>query len=356
VSDSTGLSVMIPTWRPDPRYLEAAVESVLAQLSPAQAVQVELVDDGSPDFDVEAFARRFGPGRVDWHRNGRRRGLAGNWNACVARARYPWVHLLHQDDFLLDGFYEAILYGIKRAPHAAAAFTASHFVDSKGAGWAPRLIPMSQPGILTDWLEHVFVNLSIQCSAMVVRGDVYKELGGFQADLPYTLDWEMWKRIAVRYPIWFEPRPLACFRKHPGSETGRQRPSGEHVMEIFQSIDRSGDLLPREAADRTVRRARRHYAVFTAEEAMTIARSPGGLRKAFDLLNVARRQTSSAAAIAALGKAMARACLRPMLVRRASTGIKPGHGQGTTSSGRGPAPGHRFEQESPGVNGLSDDQ
>jgi len=325
VSDSIGLSVMIPTWRPDPGFLETAVESVLSQLSPAQVSQVELVDDGSPDFDVEAFTRRFGPNRVAWHRNERQQGLAGNWNTCIARARYPWVHLLHQDDFVMDGFYEAILYGIKKAPDAAAVFTASHFVDSMGAGWAPRLVPMSDPGILEDWLEHIFVNLSIQCSAIVVHSDVYKDLGGFESDLPYTLDWEMWKRIAVRHPIWFEPRPLACFRKHSGSETGRQRPSGEHVMEIFRSIDRSRDLLPHDIADRTVRRARRHYAIFTAEEAMAIARSSGGLRKAFGLLNVARRQTSSATTVAALGKVMVHACIRPMLIRRGSVRIEPKH-------------------------------
>lgn len=316
---------MIPTWRPDPGFLETAVESVLSQLSPTQASQIELVDDGSPDFDVEAFARRFGPNRVAWHRNERRLGLAGNWNTCIARARYPWVHLLHQDDFILDGFYEAILNGIKKALDAAAVFTASYFVDSRGVGWAPRLVPMNDPGILEDWLEHIFVNLSIQCSAIVVRSDVYKDLGGFESGLPYTLDWNMWKRIAVHRRIWFEPRPLACFRKHSGSETGRQRPSGEHVMEIFCSIDRSRDLLPHDMADRTVRRARRHYAMFTAEEAMAVARSSGGLRKAFGLLNVARRQTSSATTVAALTKAMARACVRPMLIRQEPVRIKPKH-------------------------------
>ncbi len=342
MSHHPGLSIMIPTWRPDPGFLGIAVESVLAQVNPVHGWQVELVDDGSPDFDVEAFARRFGTDRVTWHRNERRGGLAGNWNTCIARARQPWVHLLHQDDFVLPGFYEAILQGITGAPEAAAVFTASHYVNSGGTGWAPRLVPMDRPGVLEDWLEHVFVSLSIQCSAIVVRREVYGELGGFESGLPYTLDWEMWKRIAVRHPIWFDPRPLACFRKHPGSETDRLRTAGEHILEIFRSIDRSRNLLPRDVADRAVRRARRHYAMFTAEEAMAIARSRQGFGRALALLGIARRQTSFATAATALGKVMARACIRPVLVRRKSV--------------RMPPDGYDLEQKSGGIHGLGQDQ
>jgi hypothetical protein len=287
---------------------------------------LELVDDGSPDFDVAAFAARFGTHRVTCHRNERRLGMAENWNTCINRARYPWVHLLHQDDFVIDGFYEAIHAGIQHAPEAAAVFTASYFVDSTGTGWAPELVPMKAPGILKDWLEHVFVNLSIQCSAIVVRNNVYRKLGGFEADRPFTLDWEMWRRIAVNHPIWFDPTPLACFRKHHGSETTRQRSAGEHVVEVFHSIERSRNLLPDDISDQVIRRTRRHYAEFAAEEAVTMVRSPGGMRTAFYLLNVARQQTSLATTVATLVKVIARTCVRPLLTRRRTVSISAKNG------------------------------
>lgn len=305
-----GLSVMIPTWRPDIGYLETGVSSVLRQLGPDQTVQVELVDDASPDFDVAAFANRIGGGRVSTHRNAQRLGLAGNWNACIARAKHQWIHLLHQDDFLLDGFYAAIIDGIDRAPHIGAAFTANSFADAAGKCWAPRLVPMREAGVLDDWVEHVFVRLSIQCSAIVVRRDVYESVGGFDADLRYTLDWDMWKRIAVRRPIWFEPEPLACFRRHAGSETARQRDSGEHVAEIFRSIARSTELLPPGVAARTVRRSQRHYAAFTVEEAGKVLRGPGGGKRALGMLNTARQHVSPATMAGALGKVLARGCVR----------------------------------------------
>ena len=214
---------MVPTWQPSIDYLETAVASILDQFDAGDPVQIELVDDCSPDFDVTAFANRFGSGRISAHRNERHRGLAGNWNTCIARSKHPWVHLLHQDDYVLDGFYEAILHGIAAAPDIAAAFSASWFADATGKRWSPRLVRMNQPGILTDWVQHIFVNLSIQCSAIVVRRKIYESMGGFDPALSHTLDWDMWKRIAVSHPIWFEPQPLACFRRHHESETSRQR-------------------------------------------------------------------------------------------------------------------------------------
>ena len=120
------LSIMVPTWRPRLDYLESAISSVLSQFDADQPLQVELVDDCSPDFDVAAFARRFGAGRVSAHRNDRRLGLAGNWNACISRSKNPWVHLLHQDDFVLKGFYQAITNGmdapIQLLPRTRQAF------------------------------------------------------------------------------------------------------------------------------------------------------------------------------------------------------------------------------------------
>ena len=45
--------------------------------------------------------------------------------------------------------------------------------------------------------------------SIAVRREAYECLGGFDARLKCSEDWEMWVRIAARYPIWHEPAPLA---------------------------------------------------------------------------------------------------------------------------------------------------
>jgi glycosyltransferase involved in cell wall biosynthesis len=303
------LSVKIPVWNPRPEYLATAVRSVLDLSGQDSGIEIEIVDDCSPNFDPVCFATAFPPGSISVHRNTRRLGIAGNWNVCVSRARGRWIHLLHQDDFLLPGFYTALRHGMDD-PMVGAAFCASYFTDASGAGWAPRLIPATEAGILDHWEKHVFIRLSIQCSAIVVRRDVYEAVGSFDTGFRYALDWDMWKRIAVRYPIWFHPEPLAGYRMHSESETSRQIRDGSHLAEIFRSIEHSATLLPAKCAGSITRRARSSYAEFAAEAAFDLIRSDRAWNAALLNLRVARKGSSMSAMIAGTLKALMRRPLR----------------------------------------------
>ena len=69
-------------------------------------MQIEVIDDRSLDDTASEVARRVGGGRVTFHAEPQNRGLANTWNRCIERARGNWVHILHQDDIVLPGFYE----------------------------------------------------------------------------------------------------------------------------------------------------------------------------------------------------------------------------------------------------------
>jgi glycosyltransferase involved in cell wall biosynthesis len=303
------LSIMVPTWQPTVEHLDRTIRSVISQRRDAQ---IEIVDDCSPDFDAAAFASRFESGAISVYRQAKRLGLAGNWNACVARARGRWVHILHQDDWVLPGFYNALLQGVEREPTVAAAFCASYYASEQGKRWAPRLVPMTKPGVLRDWQQHVFVRLSIQCSAIIVRRDIYERLSGFDASFSYAVDWDMWKRIAVQEAIWYHPEPLACYRMHAGSETNRQRQTGQHLNEIFRSIDYSARLFAPAVATQVSRRARASYVIFAVESGIELMFSVRGWASAMECFRIARREGSVVAVIAALFRITVRGGLRAL--------------------------------------------
>ena len=50
--------------------------------------------------------------RVTVHREPKNNGLGRIWNRCIERARGEWVHILHQDDIVLPGFYKHLHHGI----------------------------------------------------------------------------------------------------------------------------------------------------------------------------------------------------------------------------------------------------
>jgi glycosyltransferase involved in cell wall biosynthesis len=100
-------SVMIPTYNPDLSYLKQAVQGVLLQQGAVGEMQIEIVDDCSPAWDAEQLWNIFRDPKVCVYRQPRRLGMTGNWNSCIDRARGSWIHILHQVDQVLPGFYRA---------------------------------------------------------------------------------------------------------------------------------------------------------------------------------------------------------------------------------------------------------
>jgi len=235
--------------------------------------------------------------------------MAGNWNWCVRHSRGRFVHLLHQDDFVSPGFYAAMREGLEVAGRetVGAAFCASSFLEADGRVVRRTGISERRAGILDDWREHVFARLEIQTPAIVVRREVYEQLGGFDEQFVYASDWDMWKRIAVHYPLWYEPGVLACYRRHPNSQSARLRRSGATIVDLGRSIARSQALLPGELGARMSARARRSYTLFALEEAAALMRSKGDRGAAFANLREGLRLGSSADFVFALATLMRRA-------------------------------------------------
>jgi GT2 family glycosyltransferase len=298
-------SVMIPTYNPDLDYLAQALAGVLAQDPGRAAMEIAVVDDASDRVDPIRSLRIAGGSRIAWFRQERHVGIGENWNACIRGARGQWVHILHQDDLVRPGFYARLREGIESAPAVGAAFCRDAVVDGQGHRRLSQVPVRRTAGIVEDWIEHVFVGLHLRASAVVVRRSVYEALGGFSLDLSYALDWDMWKRIAAAYPLWYEPGELAAYRRHGGCASTRFMRSGAtHIAEIRRSIERSEALLPAAVAAEVSRRAREgytRYAVACARDAFV----EGHVRSSLAQLREARRLTSGLAVAAAIGRLLA---------------------------------------------------
>jgi glycosyltransferase involved in cell wall biosynthesis len=285
-------SVMIPTYEPNPDYLARTLVAVLEQDPGPATMEIALVDDGSRTVDPRESVPAGARDRVSWFPGQRHAGIGRNWNACIEHARGQWVHILHQDDLVLDGFYERLRAGIASAPAVGAAFCRDVIIGAEGERIGRQRFIRSTPGIVEDWIEHVFVGLDLRASALVVKRDVYEAIGGFRLDLQYALDWDMWKRIAAAYPLWYEPEPLACYRRHRGRATGTFMRTGANIAEIGRSIELSVSLLPPSVAASATSRARDYYteyAVLMAWRALT----EGDLRSSLAQIRNARGLTST---------------------------------------------------------------
>lgn len=211
-------SVMIPAYRPGP-FLEAAIRSVVAQDRGIDRMEIVVVDDASGDPTLAERIAKVGGDRVRLEVNKSNLGLVANWNQCIRLARGHLVHILHQDDLVLPTFYETLERHAAAHPAAGMFFTRSAYTDVNLLVGYVTDLESRLPGVLPHFVERIAGRNRLTCASVAVRRDVYETIGGFDPDLKYVCDWEMWVRIAAQYPVFYEPSVLAHYRVHDASET-----------------------------------------------------------------------------------------------------------------------------------------
>lgn len=229
-------SVIVPTYNPIKDYLEQTLRGVLAQDPGPDQMRIEVIDDCSPSVDVAAMVQEIAGDRVKVFRSPVNRGLAGCWNTCIERAHGEWIHILHQDDLVFPGFYESLRRGIEANPQVGAACCRHSYCDENGHWHRLSILEMASSGVLPRFVEPLIREERFQCAAITVRRSTYEQIGGFNPNLSHTLDWEMWIRIANKFPIFYEPKILASWRNHSNATTSHQIRSGENIRDHAKAI------------------------------------------------------------------------------------------------------------------------
>jgi len=263
-------SVMIPTYNCG-RFLQETLGSVLDQDRGPDSMQIEVVDDHSTRDDPKLVVNSLGGGRVEFYRQPRNIGVVGNLNTCLLRARGRLVHILHGDDVVQDGFYRRMEAAFDRSPEIGAAFCRQMFIDEAGGRLSLSPLEQEASGILEDSLRRLASEQRIMTPSIVVRRSVYERLGGFDRRLACAEDWEMWVRIAAHYPIAYEIEPLALYRMHADSNTGRHLRTGEDVRYTRAAIDMFARYLANDKAPVVVGRAKETYALAALRTAAAMA-------------------------------------------------------------------------------------
>jgi len=263
-------SVMIPTYN-CANYLRETLASVLAQDPGAEVMQIAVIDDHSTQDDPAAVVEELGRGRVEFYQQPENVGNTKNYATSLQRSRGRLIHLLHGDDCVRDGFYLKMQQLFEKKPDIGAAFC-RHITMNENSHWQFfSELEQQESGILNNWLETIATIQRIQTPSIVVRRDVYEQLGGFDQRLRFVEDWEMWVRIAANYSVGYEVEPLALYRAmRSGSLTNLSRHSGENVQEIYKAIQIYQSYLPNTLASQLPMKAKERWAFCILEIAQML--------------------------------------------------------------------------------------
>ncbi|MEH2226297.1 tetratricopeptide repeat protein [Nostoc sp.] len=289
-------SVVIPAYqRPD--YLLESLVSVLAQWSGIEEMEILVIDDASTP-PLYQLVNAMGRGIVRYYRNPQNLRQQGTWNAGVTNSRGLWIHLLHDDDYVLPGFYTRLKQSLEGCPDSVgAAFTGYENINETREITFRQQLYGAYKGIVSDLLLYIGVANSLNPPAVVIRRTTYERLGGYHPELTSTLDWELYKRIATFYDWWYEPEILVHYRVHSQSMRTELSLSGDRVASIRRSIEISESYLPADLCAGITAQSRKHYFInclADTEVTLKAGHLTGAFRTLEEILKIDRSAESLA--------------------------------------------------------------
>lgn len=198
------ISAVIPCYNAG-HFLGEALESVRRQTRPVDEIVV--VDDCSTDDSAEV-ARRFG---VRYVRTAENAGNAAARNRCIREARGELLAWLDADDFWEPHHIETVAGLLDRHPDAGAAFGAVRLCGAARGVVTPRF----PPGKPVDARWEAFWRTAGPQMAAVTRRDAVLAVGGYSETLRSGNDFDLFMRLARRYPLVCTHEVTANYRWHP---------------------------------------------------------------------------------------------------------------------------------------------
>ncbi|MEH2212561.1 tetratricopeptide repeat protein [Nostoc sp.] len=299
-------SVVIPAYKRTD-YLLECLASVLAQWTGEEEMEILVMDNAStpPLFDL---VNSIGRGIVSYYRNSQNIGLAGNHNTGITLSRGQWIHILHDDDYVLPGFYSQLKESLENCSDSVgAAFTGFENINEKGVFLSQGDICYwygENRGIIQDWLSQIVVTNPLRPSAIVVRRQTYERLGGYCSELSDLNGWEVCKRIATFYDCWYEPEILASYRVDTSLYTNKRSNdlflTGNHAVFLRRAIEITESYLPEDLCTEMTAKARSYNFDYLLERRVIIPLRAGYLTGALRMLQEALKIDCSPEAIAKL--------------------------------------------------------
>ena len=202
------VSVVIPLYNGE-RFIAETIRSVLAQTM--LDLEVVVVDDGSTDGGGKVVQSFGEPVRYLFQENA---GVAAARNAGIAAARGEFIAFLDADDVWVARKLERQLAEFRRDPGLGAVGCGLAVVDEHlrlireqipaTADYEGLLLMRDDAGLTSG-------------SRILARAALLRDLGGFDAEMSTSADWDLALRILARAPVSVVPEPLVLYRQHGGN-------------------------------------------------------------------------------------------------------------------------------------------
>jgi glycosyltransferase involved in cell wall biosynthesis len=229
------VSAIIPTYNRKAFVLEA-VDSVLAQTY--RDYELIVVDDGSADGTGEVL-KQYGEQLL--YTIQANKGISAARNHGLEIAHGEFIAFLDSDDLWLPEKLQQQVAFMDEHPQAQICYTDEIWIR-RGVRVNPRKKHAKYSG---EIYPHCLPLCIISPSSALMRRGLFEQVGAFDPQLPVCEDYDLWLRVAARFPVFFIPHRLIVKRGgHPGQLSQQGWGNDRYrVMALVKILER-GTLSP----------------------------------------------------------------------------------------------------------------
>ena len=225
------VSILVPVFQVQPRFLREMIESVLAQTY--DNWQLCLVDDASKRYqqDICNIFKQYSTQdqRIIYSVREQNGHICNTTNDCLALAQGEYVALLDHDDLLTpDALYE-IVAAINQNIDLDIIYSDEDKVDEWGMFFAPYYKP--------DWSPHSLWSRMYTCHLTVYRKSLVNDVEGFRTGFEGSQDYDLMLRCSEKTKhIHHIAKVLYHWRSHSESTAGSENAKGYSVDAGYKAI------------------------------------------------------------------------------------------------------------------------
>lgn len=237
IVDRPTISLAMPTYNTEPRYLREAIESVLRQHYPNW--ELCIADDGSNRARVREMIAdyRERDSRIRFTALPRNGGISAASNEALALCSGEFVGFLDHDDALTPDALLRVAQALAADPDIDVVYSDQDKLTTHGVRADPFLKP--------DWSPVYALGAMYIGHLLVVRRSIAEAVGGFDSSFDKIQDFEFMLRVSERtQQIHHIPQVLYHWRAIPGSiAAGTDQKSGVPELQaraVTEHLERLG--------------------------------------------------------------------------------------------------------------------
>ncbi|OLL32995.1 glycosyl transferase family 2 [Burkholderia sp. SRS-W-2-2016] len=206
------ISVVMPVYNPDPKWLAEAIESIRGQLYPYW--ELCIADDVSTNPEIRPLLERYAhtDERIKVAFRQKNGHISAASNTALELVTGAWVALFDHDDILPEHALYCVADAIERNPSIRMIYSDEDKIDESGK--------RREPYFKCDWNPDLFLSQNMFSHLGVFQTTLLDEVGGFREGYEGSQDYDLALRCVERAgvgAIHHIPRVLYHWRVHAQS-------------------------------------------------------------------------------------------------------------------------------------------